>query len=139
VSAHAGSAARVAAPEGFTAGEILGRGATSVTFVVERTDAPSPASDDASAVCKRLLPRTVRDATARASLVREGAALRRLEGRGGPRWIAEGDDAHGPWLILERLAMRSLGARLRAGAGPLEPAMVARACDAAFAALALVH
>jgi eukaryotic-like serine/threonine-protein kinase len=118
-------------PDGWIACEVLGRGSVTTTFIVEH--------DAKRAVCKRLLPRTVRDETARASLAREGKILQHLDGRGAPRWIAEGDDAEGPWLLLEFLAMGSLGARLRETAGPLEPSFVARAAESAFGALDLVH
>jgi serine/threonine protein kinase len=120
-----------AAPEGWRPGIVLGRGAITTTFLVER--------GEEHAVCKRLLPRALRDAEARASLVREGKIVRHLGGRGAPRWLAEGDDDAGPWLLVEHVAMSSLGALMRKTAGPLAPAFVAAATEAAFDALERVH
>ncbi len=125
------SAVLPAAPAGWVVREVLGRGSITTTFTV--------AQNDKRAVCKRLLPRTTADVIARASLVREGMILRHLDRRGAPRWIADGEDAGGLWLLLELEAMASLGARMREAAGPLAPSFLASATDAAFAALERVH
>jgi serine/threonine protein kinase len=125
------SASKPSAPDGWVAGDILGRGAVTTTFIVEH--------GSKRAVCKRLLPRTVRDATARASLAREGKILQHLDGRGAPLWVAGGDDSEGPWLLLELVPMASLGTRIRESAGALESSFVARAAEAAFGALDRVH
>ena len=125
------SAALPAAPAGWIAQAVLGRGSITTTFTV--------AQDHKRAVCKRLLPRSADNEIARASLAREGKILQHLDGRGAPRWIADGEDAGGLWLLLELAAMDSLGARMREAAGPLPPSFVARATEAAFGALERVH
>jgi eukaryotic-like serine/threonine-protein kinase len=86
-------------------------------------------------VCKRLSPGTESEAWMRARLLAEGKLLARLQGRGTPRYVASGEDAHGPWLVLEHVEGEPLASRI----GTADPAWVARAARSAFAALAGLH
>ena len=72
--------------------------------------------------------------SARESVRREGGILDALKGRGAPRLIAHGDgnEAEGPYLLLELVAAPELSAGLQG----LPLVDVARVC---FAALADVH
>ncbi len=109
----------------------LGVGALTVTVAVQRAGEPVRAG-------KRLHRRFLADADARALLLREGEILRRLEGRGAPRFVESGEDALGPYLVMERLAMPSLatqGATIRHRG----VAWSANASRAAIRALAEVH
>lgn len=71
----------------------------------------------------------------RARLVGEGRLLAQLQGRGTPRLVASGEDAHGPWLVLERAPGGPLATRI----GAADAAWVTLAAKAAFGALAQVH
>ncbi|MGH7295554.1 MAG: protein kinase domain-containing protein, partial [Polyangiaceae bacterium] len=75
------------------------------------------------------------EAWMRARLEGEGALLARLAGRGAPRLVAQGQDAAGPWIVMERVGWGSLEART----GGVDAAWVGRATRAAFAALEAVH
>jgi serine/threonine protein kinase len=86
---------------------------------------------------KRLAPRDRTEPEAVARLHDEGTLLRLLGGRVTPRLVAAGDDDHGPWLRMEKVAFPTLALRLEGA--PLAPAWVARAARAAFAALAELH
>jgi len=86
-------------------------------------------------VCKRLSERTASEPWMRARLLAEGELLARLQARATPRLVASGEDAHGPWLVLERAAGEPLAARI----GAVDAAWVALAASAAFGALAQVH
>jgi serine/threonine protein kinase len=86
-------------------------------------------------LCKRLTPRAAREEVTRDALVREAALLSRLCGRGTPGLVASGEDAHGPWLVMEPAA----GAPLEARIGHVEPDWLERAARRAFEALARVH
>jgi serine/threonine protein kinase len=79
----------------------LGVGAVTVTVAVQRDGEPIRAG-------KRLHPRFRAVHEARACLLREGDILRRLGGRGAPRFVEAGEDALGLFLVMERLAMPSL-------------------------------
>ena len=88
-----------------------------------------------SCICKRLPPRMVREEGAQEAIRREARALQALGGRGAPRWIADGDDDHGPFVVMERVAFPSLAARTDSG----DRAFLDRATRSAFSSLALVH
>lgn len=120
------------APDGFIAlaqAQRASRSATAVVFPV------APAGGGNPCVCKRLSERGASEPWMRARLLAEGALLVRLQARGTPRLVASGEDAHGPWLVLERVDGEPLAGRI----GAADPAWVARAAKAAFGALALVH
>lgn len=121
------------APEGFIALDgpgHLARSATAVVFGVR------PASGVGSAcVCKRLSERGAAEPWMRARLLAEGELLARLQPPATPRLVASGEDAHGPWLVLERAPGQPLATRI----GAADAAWVALAAQAAFAALAQVH
>jgi serine/threonine-protein kinase len=72
----------------------------------------------------------------RARIEGEGALLGHLDGRGAPRRVAQGVDAAGPWLVMERIALGTLAARSRA---TVEPRWVGEAALAAFGALDAIH
>lgn len=82
-------------------------------------------------VCKRASPRACADEGARAAIVHEGEVLEALAGRGAPRLVLRGEDKAGPYVVMERLAMRTLAA--------VPPADAAKGARAAFDALAAVH
>jgi serine/threonine protein kinase len=82
----------------------LGVGAVTLTVAVRRDGEPVRAG-------KRLHPRFRSDEEARALLLREGEILRRLDGRGAPRFVEAGEDLLGPYLVMEHLAMPSLSAQ----------------------------
>jgi len=86
-------------------------------------------------VCKRLGARALDEPWMRERLVAEGQLLGLLGGRAAPRLVAAGEDADGPWIVMERLAWPALASHARTrDAGWLE-----RAAGAAFDALATVH
>lgn len=89
------------------------------------------------AVEKRLAARDRAEPEAIARLHDEATLLRLLGGRVTPRFIDAGDDDHGPWLRMEKLAFPTLAQRLEHA--PLDRAWVDRAARAAFAALAELH
>jgi serine/threonine protein kinase len=123
------------APEGFIALDtqreprLASRSATAVVFGVRRPDGGG------ALVCKRLSERAASEPWMRARLLAEGELLARLQGRGTPRRVASGEDAHGPWLVLERVEGAPLAARI----GAADAAWMALAASAAFGALAHVH
>jgi eukaryotic-like serine/threonine-protein kinase len=71
----------------------------------------------------------------RARLLAEGELLERLQGRVTPRLVASGEDAHGPWLVMERVEGEALATRI----GAADAAWVALAANAAFGAIAQLH
>ena len=105
------------------------RSATAVVFGVRRS------SGGEACVCKRLSARAEREPWMRARLAAEGELLARMQARGTPRLVAAGEDAHGPWLVLERVQGEPLAARI----GAVDATWVALAANAAFGALTLVH
>jgi serine/threonine-protein kinase len=109
----------------------LGTGAVTTTLSVRRDGEPVRAG-------KRLLPRFRSDPEARARLSREAEILRRLDGRGAPLFVDAGEDALGPYLVMERLALPSLSAQA-SFARPDKTGWAARASRAAIRALAAVH
>lgn len=117
-----------AAPAGFASlpGTARAAGATRV-FDVTR--------DGVTSVCKRLGPRALAEPWMRERLVGEARLLAALAGRGAPRLLADGDDALGPWLVMEHVASEPLTTRL----GACDAAWIRRATSSAFAALAEVH
>ena len=88
-------------------------------------------------VCKRLSPRARADHEAARGMREEGALLAALGGRGAPQLIGKGDDAHGPFVVMERIAWPTLRAHLEAGVCGTD--WIARASSAAFSRLAEVH
>src|ERR1700735_5227168 len=109
----------------------LGVGAVTTTLAVRREGEPVR-------VGKRLLPRFRADEEARARLFGEAEILRHLDGRGAPRLLEAGDDALGPFFVMERLPLPSLSehsASTRPDRGP----WVALASRATLHALATVH
>jgi serine/threonine protein kinase len=120
------------APDGFILLEETGlasRSATAVVFGVRRSGGGE------ACVCKRLSERGACEPWMQARLVAEGELLARLQARGTPRLVASGEDAHGPWLVLERVEGEPLAARI----GAVDAAWMALAASAAFGSLALVH
>jgi serine/threonine protein kinase len=105
------------------------RSATAVVFGVRG------ASGGEACVCKRLSERAGSEPWMRARLQAEGELLARLQARGTPRLVASGEDAHGPWLVLERVKAEPLAAWI----GAVDAAWTALAARAAFGALAQVH
>jgi serine/threonine protein kinase len=71
----------------------------------------------------------------RQRLAGEGRLLALLRGRGAPRLVASGEDASGPWLVMEAIAWPTLSARTTRP----ERGWVEAATGAAFDALAYVH
>jgi len=108
---------------------LAARSATAVVFGVRRS------TGGEACVCKRLSERGASEAWMRARLVAEGELLARMQARGTPRLVAAGEDAHGPWLVLERVQ----GEPLAAHTGAADAAWMALAASAAFGALAQVH
>lgn len=83
-------------------------------------------------VCKRLSPRVIGDAVARADLANEAALLRALGGRGAPALVDHGEDACGPYVVVEELSWKPLA--------ELSPsASMVAAARSTFGALAEVH
>ncbi len=72
-----------------------------MTLAVQREGEPLRAG-------KRLSPRFAADEDARAMLRREAAILSALAGRGVPRLVDQGEDALGPYLVMELCAMSRL-------------------------------
>lgn len=83
-------------------------------------------------VVKRLPARLLREPEAMRDLDREARVLGALAGRGAPALLGRGADGHGPFLVTTRAE----GALL---ADVIDPARLAPAARAAFAALADVH
>jgi serine/threonine protein kinase len=92
---------------------------------------------------KRLSARESGEPEAIARLVGEASLLAALNetlgGRVLPRFVAAGEDARGPWLRVERLALPTLAAHLELAGGPLPAAFVERAVPSVLAALAELH
>jgi serine/threonine protein kinase len=86
-------------------------------------------------VCKRLSARTLREAWMRELLAAEGRVLAHLGGQGAPRLLDAGEDAAGPWFVMELVDGVSLRERMGGG----DAAWTAGATPAVFEALALVH
>jgi eukaryotic-like serine/threonine-protein kinase len=109
----------------------LGVGVVTVTLAVQREGEPVRAG-------KRLSARFARDEDARAMLLREAAILACLDGRGAPRFIDRGEDAHGPYIVMELCPMSRIASR-SASAVRLGPEWFDLATRAALGALAKVH
>jgi eukaryotic-like serine/threonine-protein kinase len=109
----------------------LGVGALTVTMAVQKEGEPVRAG-------KRLSARFAADEGARAMLRREATILARLDGRGAPRLIDEGEDALGPYVVMELCAMSRVGSR-SASATRLGPEWFDLATRAALGALVRVH
>src|SRR5580692_590516 len=116
------------APEGFTFLPGTDRQTASTqVFEVLRDGVPF--------VCKRLGPRAIGEAWMRERLVAEGRVLGALKGRGAPSLVADGEDAAGPWFVMERVPWPTLARRI----GACDAAWVVAAAHGAFDALAAVH
>ena len=96
---------------------------------------PGEPRDGRVLVCKRLPSRALGEGWARERLAAEGRLLAALGGAATPRLEAAGEDAHGPWLVMERIDWPPLAQRM----GAADPAWVGRAARVAFQALATVH
>src|SRR3989442_281327 len=103
-----------------------------VSFVVLRE------ADVARGVCKRLSLRARGDVEARRQMAREAEVLRALDGRGAPRLVDAGEDAHGPFVVAEQLALESLTTRFGVDTRPTAD-WLARASRASLRALECVH
>ncbi len=124
--------ARMHAPDGFillAETGLASRSATAEVFAVGRS------SGGEACVCKRLSKRAAYEPWMRARLVAEGELLARMQARGTPRLVEAGEDAHGPWLVLERVRGEPLAARI----GAVDAAWLVLAASAAFGALEQVH
>jgi serine/threonine protein kinase len=123
------------APAGFTTLPV-----TEPASSAPATDVFAVARDGVELVCKRLGSRALGEPWMRERLAAEGRLLGLLGGTGSPRLVAAGEDANGPWLVMERVALPALASRLT-----LEPAAgrdagwLESATRAAFDALATVH
>jgi len=109
----------------------LGVGAVTVTLAVQRDGEPLRAG-------KRLSARFVADEDARAMLRREGAILASLAGRGAPHLVDQGEDALGPYVVMELCAMSRLATYAARDPGP-GSSFWGLATRAALGALTLVH
>jgi serine/threonine-protein kinase len=89
-------------------------------------------------LCKRLAPRAAEEAWMRELLAAEGRVLAHLGGQGAPGLIDAGEDAAGPWLVMELVDAAPLLDRLHR-ADARDPAWTAAATQAVFEALAMVH
>jgi serine/threonine protein kinase len=85
---------------------------------------------------KRLPSRLARDPEALRQWGVEAAILAALGGRGAPRFVANGEDAGGPWISMQTVAWPTLLTHLDTRPAP---AWIERAAVAAFEALAAVH
>jgi len=86
-------------------------------------------------VCKRLGPRALGEPWMRERLIAEGRLLETLAGRAAPRLVASGEDAQGPWIVMERVAWPPLSSHR----GKLDARWLEDAASAVFDALATVH
>jgi len=87
-------------------------------------------------VIKRLTVRFSGDPEARRQIRTETEILRTLMGRGCPRLVDAGEDAHGPWIRMEHIASPTLLAHMRA---PKTASWWVHATRACFETLARVH
>jgi hypothetical protein len=86
-------------------------------------------------LCKRLGSRALDEPWMRERLVAEGRLLALLGGRAAPRLVASGEDAHGPWFVMERIAWPPLASYM----GTRDADWMESATGTAFDALATVH
>jgi serine/threonine protein kinase len=91
--------------------------------------------DGRAALCKRLRARAAGESWMRDRLVAEGGLLALLEGQGAPRLVASGEDAYGPWLVMEAIPWSTLSTH----AARTDARWLEAATGAAFDALATVH
>jgi serine/threonine protein kinase len=118
------------APAGFTllpGTERMGAGQATRVFGVAR--------DGEELVCKVLGPRALAEPWMRERLVAEGRLLGLLGGAATPRLVASGEDAGGPWIVMERIAWPPL----ESYTGKRDAGWLESAARAAFDALAAVH
>jgi serine/threonine protein kinase len=96
----------------------------------------------ALAVCKRLVPRVRAEQAGRAAIVREAMLLSRARHPALPGLRRVGSDAHGPFVIEERVpgtSVRGLVEGWRARGRGVPPLLVAHLASAAAEALAELH
>jgi serine/threonine-protein kinase len=110
---------------------LLAQGVAGHTLLVER--------DGRTHVAKRLVPRVRRDDDARSRLETEANILEALAGRGAPRLVARGEDASGPWFVMESIALPSLASLAPPDDGRARPGLVDIIASPSFEALAAVH
>jgi serine/threonine protein kinase len=118
-----------ATPAGFTflPGTDRATGSATRVFGVAR--------DGRGYVCKRLGPRSLGETWMRERLAGEGRLLALLGGRGAPQLVASGEDAAGPWLVMQEIAWPTLSARTTRP----DRRWLEGASGVAFDALASVH
>src|SRR5580693_8902262 len=126
---------RFFAPEGTEVVGLLPSGSVfHVALVTVGGASPSPVVR----VCKRLLPRVRDEPAARAAMGREATALARARHPALPELYRVGSDAHGPFVIEERVegvSVRALVEGWRARGGAVPPRLVAHLAQAAAEAL----
>ena len=130
---YARGAAMHATPAGFIflpGTELSSPGGTTDVFGVQAEPGGGPQH-----LCKRLGSRALDEPWMRERLAAEGRLLAELGGRASPRLVASGEDARGPWLVMERLPWPTLGSRT----GTCEAGWLEGAATAALDALAGVH
>lgn len=107
--------------------------ATAVVFDVRA--AQDRGSSGPGLVCKRLGSRASDEPWVRARLSSEGGLLKRLGGAGTPWLVAAGEDAHGPFIVMERAPGMPLAARI----GTASPGWIADAARSVLTVLARLH
>ncbi len=123
-----------ATPRGF----IVVPGTERVTATAVVFDVRQQGTEATTFICKRLGSRAADEPWVRARLAAEGELLRRLEAlgiQGSPRVVATGEDAAGPWIVMERAAGEPLSHRM----GTASAAWLALAARSSFQALASLH
>lgn len=98
--------------------------------------------DGVLGVEKRLTARFAEDPELRERLVTEARIVAALSGRGAPRLLALGEDAQGPWFVMEHRDMRSLADRMDTWGDAPSAARVSfvdQLVAPSFAALEAVH
>ena len=133
---------RFAPPEDTELVAPLGTGAVFQVALVRVSRAAGAAGE--IAVCKRLLPRVRAEPAARSAIVREALALSRARHPSLPALLRVGTDAHGPFVLEERVEGTSVRALVDAWRAPprgrpVPPRLVAHLAAAAAEALAELH
>ena len=121
-----------ATPEGF----LFLPGTERITATAVVFDVRLPGDDPTTFVCKRLGSRAAAEPWVRARLAAEGKLLQQLGARGTPRFVAAGEDASGPWIVMARAEGEPLSRRIGV---PVPPGWITRAARLAFGALGALH